>query len=333
MAVDRRARARLSLLPEARDGEMRVHAPDLGVTASARLTADGALQWPDDATATTLQLVTVVFGALSAWRRDRAQAADTVTPGREDALDVQLDTADFFETPGRKTGLGSSAALTVALTGALAAWYGDPPPTLAGLVAAHRALQGGRGSGADIGAALTGGITVYRGADTAAQATQLPTDLHTACVFTGRSASTAGALARLAHWQEAEPAAYRHALDRLAETAEAGATAVTAADAEAFLAALDEYGRRLDALGRAAGIDIVSSDHRRLGNAAIASGVIYKSSGAGGGDIGIGVSRDADHIAAFRRAATGLGYRIIDLSTATQGLDVCVDGSRQGTER
>lgn len=336
MAVGRRAKVRLALSPEAPAGEIRVHAPDLGVTASARLTADGAPRWPDDETAEALRLVTTVFTALAEWRRDRARAADSVIPGRADALDIHLDTAEFFETPGRKTGLGSSAALTVALAGALAAWYGEPSPTLTGLVAAHRALQGGRGSGADIGAALTGGIIVYRGADTVtptAQPTRLPPGLHYVCVFTGRSASTADALARLADWRQSEPKAYRQALARLAETAEAGAAALMAADPDALLAAVAEYGMRLDALGGAAGIDIVSDDHRRLRNAATGCGVIYKSSGAGGGDIGIGISRDADHIEAFRRAATGLGYRIIDLSTASQGLDVCVTGSEQGTER
>lgn len=331
MAVDRRARVRLSPAPGRPDGEIRVHAPDLGRVAAGRLTADGVPQWQDEDTARALRLVTTVFSTLA----DRRLRHDPPA-GATNALEVHLDTADFFETPGRKTGLGSSAALTVALAGALATWYGDPPPTLAGLVAAHRALQGGRGSGADVGAALSGGLIVYRGADTDAphaQAAQLPAGLHFVCVFTGRSASTPAALARLATWREAAPAIYQRALAELTATAEVGAAALMGADADALLAALAEYGERLDVLGREAGIDIVSDDHRRLRNAATGCGVIYKSSGAGGGDIGIGISRDADHIAAFRHAAADLGYSIIDLSTASQGLDVCVGGSAQGGER
>lgn len=315
MAVDRRARACVTPTPDLPTGQIRVHAPDLDVTATASY--DGSLHWPDAATAERLRLVTTVVDALR--------------PAVLSAVDIALDTSAFYETPGRKTGLGSSAALTVALAGALARWAGEPQPELLDLITMHRALQGGRGSGADVAASLTGGITLYRDADTdrpRAAAARLPTGLHHCCVFTGRSASTAGALARLAAWRDTDQAGYRQQIARLSEIAEAGTEAVIAADAAALLNALAAYGEQLDALGRAAGIDIVSADHQRLRNAATACGVIYKPSGAGGGDIGIGISRDADHIDAFRHAAIADGYRIIDISTSASGLDVC--GSSKG---
>jgi phosphomevalonate kinase len=314
-AVDRRARA---VIESHAESDIRVLAPDLDIDARASVGPDGALQWDDAAAAARLHLVAGVLGAMPAAHREGYR--------------LTLSTRDFFDTPGTKLGLGSSAALTVALAGALRSHLGLPRPSLAELVRLHRTMQGGRGSGVDIAAALAGGVVVYTGGDTSVpQATPvaLPPTLHWCCVFTGRSASTPHMLARFRDWREFRPAAYRARMTQLAGIAGDGIRAVRGGDAGSLLEALGAYADGLDALGRDAGIDIVSAEHREIRNAARRCGVIYKPSGAGGGDIGVGFAGDSSHIEALRRALAPGGYRMIDVAVDAQGL--AVDG--EGRER
>lgn len=333
-AVDRRAGAATRATSNA---EIRVTAPDLGIETRGRLAADGTVRWDADAaTADRLRLVATVVQAVAtstAALRDRREnhvISELVARGarpedRAAGFAATLSTTAFFDTPGVKLGLGSSAALTVALAGALHALAGLDAPELADLVRIHRSAQGGRGSGADIAAALSGGVIEYSGGDAdrpVAEPVRLPTGLHWCCAFTGRSTSTAGFLRALGAWRLRDPAAYRARMGDLTATAAAGATAARHNDLDALLEAIDAYRAQLDGLGGASGIDIVGAEHRAIGNAAAGCGVIYKPSGAGGGDIGVGFARDADHIGAFRRAVMRLGYVTVDAAVDPQGLTI-----------
>lgn len=313
-AVDRRARVTIGPAPS---GEIHVAAPNIGVSAKGRYRrGDRRVLWS---------------GSQSVRRRLRLVTDIMVAFGIDDGSALTLDTSDFFAGQHAKFGIGSSAALTVALAGAIRASQGGAPPELAELVDAHRAVQGGRGSGVDIGAALAGAVSIYRTGQPgpSVQPAQLPDDLHWCCVFTGRSASTSAALRSLAGWRARHPGDYRRHIAALTATAEDGIRATERSDAAALLESIADYGARLDELGTAAGIDIVSADHRSLGNVADACGVIYKPSGSGGGDIGVAFSRDTDHIDAFRRAAASSGYRMIDMALAERGLTVTHDAEHQ----
>jgi phosphomevalonate kinase len=88
--------------------------------------------------------------------------------GRHSAAKVQVDSSEFFSPDGRKTGLGSSAAVCVALVCALlsmagvrAASRGAEALSLA--LRAHRRAQGGKGSGYDIFTSFHGGCGLFRG--------------------------------------------------------------------------------------------------------------------------------------------------------------------------
>lgn len=273
-------------------------------------------------------------------------------------ITLRLDSSGFFEPGSGKLGIGSSAAVTVAAAGALAAVATSAAPTLADLVHLHRDLQGGHGSGSDIAASLRGGVIRYRtGAaehpqepHPEATPVQLPDDLHWCCVYAGRATSTASYLTTLRAWRSEDPGSYRAHMGELSAIADAAATllagpaamgtrsatalaghppAATALTAPALtgptptadlLTLISDYTAALERFGQAAGIDIVSADHAALRNQARDTGVIYKPSGAGGGDVGVAFARDVDHIAAFQSRASALGYSIIDMSIDSQGL-------------
>lgn len=333
-AVDRRATATVRPHSDGHggSGEIVVAAPDLGITTRGTLDRDGTVRWAArPAVAARLRLVAGVIESMA--RRAPRMSGFSAT----------LSTSAFFDAPSRdkdgrggargkggtKLGLGSSAALTVALGGALAAAFGQAPPTLAELVAMHRAAQGGRGSGTDVAAAYTGGVLAYRTdlpsvhpRTPIAEPVALPGGVSWCVVFAGRSTSTAASLKRFAAWRADDPDRFAAHLEPLTAVAESAAHAYRTNNAAAFLDAVADYGAALAGLGAAAGIDIVSREHREIGRLATAAGLVYKPSGAGGGDIGVGFSRDPNHIQALARAISGRGYRMIDMSTDPQGLTV-----------
>lgn len=88
-----------------------------------------------------------------------------------DPIHIALDTSAFFgRKTGRKLGYGSSGAATVLLTAAFLYLAGiDPlhhrPIVLTRAVNAHRALQGGRGSGYDVACSILGGSIRFVGGE------------------------------------------------------------------------------------------------------------------------------------------------------------------------
>jgi phosphomevalonate kinase len=149
---------------------------------------------------------------------------------------------------------------------------------------------------------------------------RLPADIGLVAVWTGTAADTSEILARLSHRMADGGAGIRAALDRLGEVAEAAIGAARSRDGQSLLARVEEFGAGMEDLGQAAGIDIVSARHRELSRLADRFGVSYKPSGAGVGDMGIGLSCDADSLIRFGRAAEDLGLFVISVAPAAVGL-------------
>jgi phosphomevalonate kinase len=257
---------------------------------------------------------------------------DLVTAGAPVAVPPwrgSLDSAAFFAAEG-KLGLGSSAAALCAWAAAFAAYRGlngerAEAPTLDGLIALHRALQGGRGSGLDIAASFTGGAIVYRldgPSKPQIGSVRLPNSVGFAGIFAGRSASTPELVAHYRAWRIGHPEQAAAIQRSLGTIAEAGCVAARRNDAATLLGAIEEYGRALQNLGESIGAEIVTAEHRRIGEHARRYGVAYKVSGAGGGDLGLAGSLDAEALESFKQAVRSLGFQVIDFSVAEHGLVV-----------
>ena len=227
-----------------------------------------------------------------------ALAASGVEP-RWPAWSLTLDSSAFFAGQ-LKLGLGSSAAALVALAGAWWAAAGrSKRPELAELVACHRAFQHGAGSGIDVAAAWAGGA-----------------------LECSLSASTPGLVGQYRRWAEERPTAAAVLRQRMTDVAALGCAAVTEQDGTAFVTAIAAYGQCLGALGDAIGADLVTSEHRAIGELAGEFGLAYKVSGAGGGDVGIACGIDRDALAAFSAAAKERDFRVVPLEVDETGLQV-----------
>jgi phosphomevalonate kinase len=142
-------------------------------------------------------------------------AVDTVSGhlGRCPPVHARIDSSAFFSPDGRKNGLGSSAAVSVALVCGLLASAGDEASSR-GAVAralalqAHRRAQGGRGSGYDVVTSFHGGTGLFRGgAEPGWRPCTLPAGMQL-LLFPGPApVSTAEAVEAYRAWKERDPAA------------------------------------------------------------------------------------------------------------------------------
>ncbi len=304
LAIDREAHVELE---DARGNGYEITAPGLGLhAAQGQLDATGRMSWPalDATDVEQLRLVSAVVETLG-------------TQDRPKPFRASLDTRAFYATSGgqAKLGLGSSAALTVALAHAICALDRRGAPSIDTLIAAHRRAQDGRGSGLDIAASLVGGLLIYRLHDGQPRITAAtwPSGLAWCCVWSGKPASTRALLAKLAAWRVQAPARYAALMRELGDCATAAAAA---AGATALLEAVAAYARALDRLAAASGLDIFCAEHRALAALAARLGVTYKTCGAGGGDIGIALATDEARVQAFRHVASEAGFPVLDLRPA-----------------
>jgi phosphomevalonate kinase len=325
MAVDRRARVELA--PAA--GELwSVTAPPLTADAlPCSLAADGRVDWrsaPGDATRRP-ELFERLIRSMA--------AAGLLDPAGLSPAAATLDTRALFEGGARgrtKLGLGSSAAVTVALASALAQWGGredllaEPLHWLGTLLALHRSLQGGRGSGVDLAASLLGGVVGYRlapdGTVAAADPLTWPEGLHLAVVWTGRAADTGSMLQRLDDRLAAGDSGVEAALGTLAGLSQAGSDAFRLGNVTAVLAIVAAFCEAMAALGDAAGLPIMSAEHEALLRLARRHRASYKPSGAGAGDLGIVFAGSAEAAEATASAAAAAGFRTVPLRLDPCGL-------------
>ncbi|MCC5885035.1 MAG: hypothetical protein JJT88_01210 [Gammaproteobacteria bacterium] len=240
---------------------------------------------------------------------------------RTDPMMVHVDSR-ALQQAGIKLGLGSSAAVSVALTAALAQHAGLETLSLEACFRAHDALQGTTGSGFDVAAAWRGGCFEFRrkGSEaTIATAPSLPGASR--FVWTGQAARTAGFVERYRHWERNAPGSER-LIAALGDATRTALDAVRRADATGYVAALAASAERLGALAKAAELPIFAGGHEQLLRIGSACGVAYKPCGAGGGDIGIAAAVDESGLTAFEQAARGEGYSILSMECDPNGVRV-----------
>lgn len=290
---------------------------------------DNLFQWEQADTQQHLPFVAPLMQALGDWK---SGLDHSVSP-----WSLTLDTQAFFAGNdlgtgvGQKIGLGSSAALTVALA---AAWFQHRHPGqhfdqqrwLPILVQLHRDLQDGRGSGVDIAASLYGGMVEYHTSENNCTARQhsWPDDLECAWIWMGESASTRFFLRQVNDFKVTQKGHYQSLMKALGELAQAGCNALNNQSASDFLDTIKEYGYAMQRLGNAANAPVYTDAHRRLSQLAERHHIAFKPSGAGGGDIAIAASLDTEALTNFCRQVQAAGYGLLELNPAEQG--ACIHG-------
>ena len=237
------------------------------------------------------------------------------------ALSITIDSSAFFAA-GHKLGLGSSAAVATALTAALSTASGRSPSRediriLA--TDAHRSAQRGAGSGGDVASSSYGGLIGYV-RDTVPTSLVWPQELEIMAVVTGIGSSTTNLIGKVADYAARDTARYRADIARLAALAHQAQDAVRSA--EDFLRLASDYFDALVELDAHAGAGIISDHHLRLHSLAADLDGVFKTSGAGGGDVGLVFGRRGESAARLAAAFAEAGAEAVPLGFGANGVAI-----------
>ncbi len=322
MAVDVRAHASVNLV----DGQgSRLNIPDDGLSFEFSSSKTGIRWQKDNKPGHRASVLEAVVATLA----EHSLLPDTGLP----PVDITLTTTDFFtrcEKGNRiKLGLGSSAAIIVALCDALLRTVGTKimaqPDLLPLCCDAHHRLQRGAGSGIDVMTSVLGGIIAKTEKPTndsphEIKAMNWPKGLQVLVVWTGVSASTPQLLARFTEFSDQHAQQYRDHIDQLRDGAATLLAAWPEGNTPDILKSLQVYGDRLLALDQDAGIGIYSPEHQQLRQLALDHQVAYKPSGAGGGDFGLFLMESTGIQKKLIAAIAQSGFHCLTASLAAPGL-------------
>ena len=266
--------------------------------------------------------------------------------GRLRSFDLGI-VSELDEADGRKLGLGSSAAVTVATVRAVAGLYSLSLDDLSVYKLAMLASDAVQpiGSGGDIAASAVTGWVDYASPDRVwlrrarqrAQARDstgdlLESDWPGLCLrrlpvpsvalqvgWTGAPASTPALVAGVQAGSRGADDVYSSFLRASQDTLASLTTAIEDDDAGQVMSAITRNRVLLVQLGRISGRVIETPELTRLVEIAREHGAAAKSSGAGGGDCGIALCPTDTDLTALRAAWRAAGIRPLDLSVHAHG--------------
>ena len=244
-------------------------------------------------------------------------AAATIARHPSRALSITIDSRPFFDTACQaKLGLGSSAAVAVALAGALTESAGNGETAVEVAQDLHRRLQQGHGSGIDVATSLCGGIIEFRMAEAAAPVPlDWPQDLSYRILWSGRPADTLARIRKLPEdiFSDGHGAELLRAAHTVADNWRNGGD---------VLAALGDYRDLLRQFGDANDLGIFGAGHDAVATLAETHDVVYKPCGAGGGDIGVAFAHSEDAIDRLIDQLPETGFVPLSLAVDTRGIVV-----------
>lgn len=299
MAIERRAKVRLTPI----DGDVsKVTAPGFTDLAGHFQSSQAGISWQDGEEA--FSIVNAVL-----------HAADQVP---RTAIALELDTNEFMQAESQqKIGIGSSAALAVALCAAVK----GTTDVAAMARRAHAELQGGAGSGVDVACSLNGGLLEYRMEGCSVRRLRWPDNLFYRLIWTGVAASTRDKLEKLGGGTR------KPSRVRLAGTSEAMAMAWSAGDA---LGLLEQYRTYTESLFRFSidhDLGIFDAGHEELWRAAATENLVYKPCGAGGGDVGVVLGTSEEALARYL-STLAPKFSVLDCKPSASGVNY--DGPMAG---
>jgi phosphomevalonate kinase len=240
---------------------------------------------------------------------------------------LTLDASDLRKA-GKKLGLGSSAAASAAVAGAVLATHGfdlnDPVVQQRAFklaLAGHKAIAP-EGSGADVAAASLGGFVRFRLGAGGAEATRVefPEQVQARVVWTGKEARTSEFVRAVRAFEARDGQGFAKLRGELLDQALRFADAIQRANVPEIIAATGAYGRAMGELGRAADVSIVTPELAQIAGLAGEHGGAAKPSGAGGGDVAIAFFPDATSAAAFDEACRAAKLDLLDLRLGAPGV-------------
>jgi phosphomevalonate kinase len=246
--------------------------------------------------------------------------------------EIEIDTGELSsaregEGLPAKLGLGSSAAVAVCLLGALFDGRLEEDRLLRLADRAHRAAQGGVGSGADVAAAALGGLLLFwltsPGSNPEPQTHRFADGARTGCAgvvcWTGQPASTPRLVEAVRRWRDTSPDRYNERMVEIGTAAAGMAAALQGRDAGALVESVASGFEAMTRLDECCGAGLVLDTHRRLHALATRYGGAAKPTGAGGGDVGLAVLPPTSDVSGFVKELQQRHLPVVPLRLAPRG--------------
>jgi phosphomevalonate kinase len=253
------------------------------------------------------------------------------------SFDLNIDTSQFYiEKNKNKLGLGSSAALTVALIALIANHlrieknlFTKKYDLFRFACETHYFAQGNRGSGIDSAASIFGGINVYNincsdiqeGTQQISPVSVLP-NLFLLSVWSGVSVSTRKLLSRVEDFRSQHKREYEETMSRLRTLSSCGCESYAKKNLSDFLDIVQDYYEVLKIFSTRSNIPIISDIHEKIAKIVNRSDAIYKPSGAGGGDIGIAFCDSEEKLENVKKELADNNIDTLSLGISEKGVVV-----------
>jgi phosphomevalonate kinase len=247
---------------------------------------------------------------------------------------IGINTKAFYLKKNKKLGLGSSAALIIAIVFAIAVYhraevriFPDKNTLFEFCFAVHSQAQGKRGSGIDVAAGVYGGIVQYQmaaaGKGNGSRRTlfpALPSRLNLLPVWTGKSTSTQTLLQSLEKYRSENLSGFNLFMKNLTGISNNGCQDLINKNIHGFLESVSEYYRVLLKLTQKSGIPIISAVHEQIARIVHAAQGYYKPSGAGEGDLGLVFSDSIEVLTIIREQLKQKNFGVLDLHVSGSGV-------------
>lgn len=244
------------------------------------------------------------------------------------AVEISINTDDFYlKDTGEKLGIGSSAALTVALVYGFIHEFSSMPSIKTELLYEissnlHYKIQRSMGSGIDIAASSFGGILEFRRIDeyqAEVQKRKKPKNFFIIPIWSGYSTSTTSMINKVRMFKKAQPILYSDIMQKLYHISQKACIVFKKEKISEFLELSDDYFSHLKILGDESRADIISDTHMKIAGFVKSAGATYKISGAGGGDIGIALTDSAEISDKVIKAVLNEGFHVLNFNFDQSG--------------
>ncbi len=314
-----------AIFKKSEDGVFKIKAPSINVPLMNFFISDeGKVKFIDKSFEKVMEKLSLFVAIFEQTARKLIEKGLKIPP-----LEIFLDTYDFYYTKNLlKLGLGSSAAVTVSLiTGLLSANIVNPDEVTPELIMSlamdsHKKAQGNVGSGIDIVTAIYGGILKYQIAEKEIRFKQLemPDNLHYITVWSGQSASTSGFVKKFNQYKKNYPEDFSKLVQEMSHTSELGIEAFEKKDNSAFLEQYDAYYYLLKYLNTKLDLPVITKEHQQIYDICRSNNVYYKSSGAGGGDLGIAFANSRQEIDELKIELSKFNFDTIEIKFGSPGI-------------
>ena len=231
-----------------------------------------------------------------------------------------IDTNDFY-FQGNKIGLGSSAAISVAILNAMNHFYGfklSAPEIINNSMNLHRMQQGPNGSGLDV-------ISSYADSKLIECDTNMlkdekwntliwPENLLINGILTSHESSTSSMIEKYNFAKKKDSTHFKNFYFQMRRILNKFSKAWRIGDTSDILNLLKKQSILMKQLDNDFEIGIYTEEHKNISELAESLGLFYKPSGAGGGDLGFVISDDLLKMRQFQRIMRKIKHPIIELS-------------------